>query len=108
MTCTAFSDIEQTYQQIKIVTVLMTPNVCCVPALLTVSNKTGLDAIAQRLHSVGLQLIASGGTAKAVQEAGIHVRYIVLFLSPLKLMMGVSSLPICSTFTPFARLIWIF
>ena len=43
-------------------------------AILSVSNKTGLVDFAKRLHGVGLQLVASGGTAKAIKEAGLPVR----------------------------------
>ncbi|XP_072032580.1 bifunctional purine biosynthesis protein ATIC-like isoform X2 [Amphiura filiformis] len=42
-------------------------------AILSVSNKTGLVDFAKRLHHVGLQLVASGGTAKAIKEAGLPV-----------------------------------
>ena len=43
-------------------------------ALLSVSNKVGLVDFARRLEATGLQLIASGGTAKAIKDAGITVR----------------------------------
>ncbi|NJN29601.1 MAG: bifunctional phosphoribosylaminoimidazolecarboxamide formyltransferase/IMP cyclohydrolase [Synechococcales cyanobacterium RM1_1_8] len=43
-------------------------------ALLSVSDKTGLEAFAQRLvDDFGYSLISSGGTAKALQAAGIPV-----------------------------------
>ncbi|KAK2160052.1 hypothetical protein LSH36_141g07024 [Paralvinella palmiformis] len=43
-------------------------------ALLSVSNKQGLVSFAQRLQKTGLGLVASGGTAKAIRDAGIPVR----------------------------------
>ncbi|KAF3832822.1 hypothetical protein F7725_026487 [Dissostichus mawsoni] len=43
-------------------------------ALLSVSDKTGLVDFAKRLVDVGLSLVASGGTAKALREAGLAVR----------------------------------
>ncbi|XP_020377621.1 bifunctional purine biosynthesis protein PURH [Rhincodon typus] len=43
-------------------------------ALLSVSDKTGLLDFARRLVSLGLSLVASGGTAKALREAGLTVR----------------------------------
>lgn len=43
-------------------------------ALLSVSDKTGLLDFAKRLLSVGLSLVASGGTAKALRDAGLLVR----------------------------------
>lgn len=42
-------------------------------ALLSVSDKTGLVEFAQRLHEAGVALIASGGTARALDQAGIPV-----------------------------------
>ncbi|XP_042599491.1 bifunctional purine biosynthesis protein ATIC-like [Cyprinus carpio] len=43
-------------------------------ALLSVSDKTGLVEFARRLISVGLSLVASGGTAKTLRDAGLTVR----------------------------------
>lgn len=43
-------------------------------ALLSVSDKTGLVEFAGRLVGVGLSLVASGGTAKALRDAGLAVR----------------------------------
>uniref|UniRef100_A0A9J8D4Y9 Bifunctional purine biosynthesis protein ATIC n=1 Tax=Cyprinus carpio carpio TaxID=630221 RepID=A0A9J8D4Y9_CYPCA len=39
-----------------------------------VSDKTGLVEFARRLVSVGLSLVASGGTAKSLRDAGLTVR----------------------------------
>nr|XP_061796038.1 bifunctional purine biosynthesis protein PURH [Nerophis lumbriciformis] len=43
-------------------------------ALLSVSDKSGLLEFAKRLVNVGLGLVASGGTAKALRDAGLTVR----------------------------------
>nr|XP_060637366.1 bifunctional purine biosynthesis protein ATIC [Anolis sagrei ordinatus] len=43
-------------------------------ALFSVSDKTGLVEFAQCLSSLGLAPVASGGTAKALREAGLKVR----------------------------------
>ncbi|XP_063422608.1 bifunctional purine biosynthesis protein ATIC-like [Mytilus trossulus] len=43
-------------------------------ALLSVSDKTGLVDFAKKLTSLGLELIASGGTSKAIRDAGIPVK----------------------------------
>lgn len=43
-------------------------------ALLSVSDKSGLVQFAQRLVDGGLSLVASGGTAKALRDAGLAVR----------------------------------
>lgn len=42
-------------------------------ALLSVSDKTGLVPFAQKLHNAGVQLIASGGTARQIADAGLPV-----------------------------------
>jgi phosphoribosylaminoimidazolecarboxamide formyltransferase / IMP cyclohydrolase len=42
-------------------------------ALLSVSDKTGLIPLAQALIQAGVQLISTGGTAKALREAGLEV-----------------------------------
>jgi phosphoribosylaminoimidazolecarboxamide formyltransferase/IMP cyclohydrolase len=42
-------------------------------ALLSVSDKTGLVAFAQGLAELGVELIASGGTAGALRDAGLAV-----------------------------------
>jgi phosphoribosylaminoimidazolecarboxamide formyltransferase/IMP cyclohydrolase len=42
-------------------------------ALLSVSDKTGLVPLAQALTAAGVELISTGGTAKALREAGLVV-----------------------------------
>lgn len=42
-------------------------------ALLSVSDKTGIVAFAQTLHSQGFTILSTGGTAKALREAGVAV-----------------------------------
>lgn len=42
-------------------------------ALLSVSDKTGLIDLAKSLSEVGLQLVASGGTATSIRNAGLKV-----------------------------------
>ena len=42
-------------------------------ALLSVSDKTGLVPFARELLQAGVQLISTGGTAKALREAGLEV-----------------------------------
>jgi phosphoribosylaminoimidazolecarboxamide formyltransferase / IMP cyclohydrolase len=43
-------------------------------ALLSVTDKTGLVAFAETLASYGVELISTGGTAKALREAGLAVK----------------------------------
>ena len=42
-------------------------------ALLSVSNKTGLIDLAEGLRRLGLELVSTGGTARALAEAGLPV-----------------------------------
>ena len=42
-------------------------------ALLSLSDKTGLIELARGLHHLGIELIASGGTARAISQAGLPV-----------------------------------
>ncbi len=44
-----------------------------VRALLSVSDKTGLIELAKELHGLAVELIASGGTATALRDAGLPV-----------------------------------
>jgi len=43
-------------------------------ALLSVTDKTGLVEFAQTLVEFGVELISTGGTARALREAGLHVK----------------------------------
>lgn len=43
-------------------------------ALFSVSNKNGLPEFARRVAKVGAQLVSTGGTAKALREAGLKVQ----------------------------------
>ena len=43
-------------------------------ALISVSDKTGITALAQSLHELGVELLSTGGTHKAIAEAGVPVR----------------------------------
>lgn len=43
-------------------------------ALLSVSDKTGLIPFAQALTAAGVEIISTGGTAKALREAGLTVK----------------------------------
>lgn len=43
-------------------------------ALLSVTDKTGIVDFATRLASLGFELVSTGGTAKALREAGLSVR----------------------------------
>jgi phosphoribosylaminoimidazolecarboxamide formyltransferase/IMP cyclohydrolase len=43
-------------------------------ALISVSDKTGLIDLAKALHALGVQILSTGGTAKALKDAGLAVK----------------------------------
>ncbi|XP_008546892.1 bifunctional purine biosynthesis protein ATIC [Microplitis demolitor] len=43
-------------------------------ALLSVSDKTNLLGLSKKLHELGMTLVASGGTAKSLRDAGLPVK----------------------------------
>jgi phosphoribosylaminoimidazolecarboxamide formyltransferase/IMP cyclohydrolase len=43
-------------------------------ALISVSNKAGVSIFAQELEAMGWEIISTGGTAKALREAGVKVK----------------------------------
>ena len=43
-------------------------------ALLSVSDKTGLIEFGKFLHDAGVEIISTGGTAKALQNEGLPVK----------------------------------
>ena len=43
-------------------------------AILSVTDKTGLDDFARKLASMGVELISTGGTAKLLRDSGIVVK----------------------------------
>jgi phosphoribosylaminoimidazolecarboxamide formyltransferase/IMP cyclohydrolase len=45
-------------------------------ALISVSDKTGIVDFARKLHDLGVRIISTGGTMKALADAGIPVIYI--------------------------------
>jgi phosphoribosylaminoimidazolecarboxamide formyltransferase / IMP cyclohydrolase len=42
-------------------------------ALISVSDKTGIEDVAKKLSDLGVQIISTGGTARAIKEAGVEV-----------------------------------
>src|SRR6202049_856753 len=43
-------------------------------ALISVTDKTGIVEFAQGLKDLGVEIISTGGTARAIHEAGVTVR----------------------------------
>ena len=44
--------------------------------MLSVSDKTNITELAKFLHELGVEIISTGGTMKAIKEAGIPVTYV--------------------------------
>jgi phosphoribosylaminoimidazolecarboxamide formyltransferase/IMP cyclohydrolase len=57
-------------------------------ALLSVSDKTGLADFARQLHEAGVELLSTGGTAKALREAGLPVMDVSEFTGAPELFEG--------------------
>jgi len=45
-------------------------------ALISVSDKTGIVEFARKLHDAGVEIVSTGGTMKALKEAGVPVTYV--------------------------------
>ena len=45
-------------------------------ALISVSDKTGVVEFARKLHAAGVEIVSTGGTMRALKEAGIPVMYV--------------------------------
>src|ERR1700722_12398337 len=57
-------------------------------ALLSVSDKTGLFELAKALHARGVKLLSSGGTARALTDAGIPVETVESYTGSPEVMGG--------------------
>src|SRR3954452_11006437 len=57
-------------------------------ALLSVSDKTGIQDFARGLASLGVELISTGGTADALEAAGLKVRPVEEFTGFPEIMGG--------------------
>src|ERR1700677_1601983 len=57
-------------------------------ALLSVSDKTGLFEFAQALHARGVKILSSGGTAKALSDAGVPVETVESYTGSPEVMGG--------------------
>ena len=57
-------------------------------ALLSVSDKTGITDFARALHDRGFELLSTGGTARAIQEAGLPVTKVSEVTSHPEIMDG--------------------
>jgi len=57
-------------------------------ALLSVSDKSGLAPFAQRLAALGIELVSTGGTARALRDAGLTVRDVAEVTNSPELLDG--------------------
>ena len=57
-------------------------------ALLSVSDKTGLAELGQSLARHGIELVSTGGTAKALRDAGLAVRDVAMITGFPEMMDG--------------------
>ncbi len=57
-------------------------------ALISVSDKTGLIELAQKLDELGVEIISTGGTLAKLKEAGVHVISIATFTGAPEILNG--------------------
>lgn len=57
-------------------------------ALFSVSDKAGLVEFAQGLHDLGWEFLASGGTARALREAGLPVKDVAEYTGSPEILGG--------------------
>ena len=57
-------------------------------ALISVFDKTGLEDLARGLHALGIELLASGGTATALEKAGVPTTRIESFTGAAEVLDG--------------------
>jgi len=57
-------------------------------ALLSVSDKSGIVALARDLRRAGVEILSTGGTARALREAGIEVRDVSEFTGQAEILHG--------------------
>ena len=43
-------------------------------ALISVFDKTGVVELAQKLEKIGVEILSTGGTAKALKDSGVTVK----------------------------------
>ncbi len=57
-------------------------------ALISVSNKTDVAEFAQQLHKMGIQILSTGGTKRALEEAGVPVQAVEDYTGFPEMMEG--------------------
>ncbi|MCK4301127.1 MAG: bifunctional phosphoribosylaminoimidazolecarboxamide formyltransferase/IMP cyclohydrolase, partial [candidate division Zixibacteria bacterium] len=66
----------------------MTQDVKIKRALLSVSDKTGIEDLASQLQELGVQIISTGGTLKRLKEAGVQAISVSTFTGAPEIMGG--------------------
>ena len=57
-------------------------------ALISVSDKTGVVDIAKGLEALGAEILSTGGTAKALREAGVKVTDVAAYTGSPEMLDG--------------------
>ncbi|MFH0954446.1 MAG: bifunctional phosphoribosylaminoimidazolecarboxamide formyltransferase/IMP cyclohydrolase [Verrucomicrobiota bacterium] len=57
-------------------------------ALISVSDKTGVVELARALASIGVEILSTGGTAKAIRDAGLAVKDVSEFTGFVEILDG--------------------
>ena len=57
-------------------------------ALISVFDKTGIVELAQKLEKIGVEILSTGGTAKALKDSGIRVKDVSDYTSFPEIMDG--------------------
>jgi phosphoribosylaminoimidazolecarboxamide formyltransferase/IMP cyclohydrolase len=57
-------------------------------ALISVSDKNGLAEFARQLEELGVEIISTGGTLKAIRDAGVHAVSVSAFTGSPEVMGG--------------------
>ena len=57
-------------------------------ALISVSNKTGVQEMAKGLAALGAEILSTGGTAKALREAGVKVTDVAAYTGSPEILDG--------------------
>jgi phosphoribosylaminoimidazolecarboxamide formyltransferase / IMP cyclohydrolase len=57
-------------------------------ALISVSDKTGIERIAKGLAGMGMEILSTGGTAKTLQEAGVQVTEVARYTGFPEILQG--------------------
>ncbi len=57
-------------------------------ALISVSDKTGIEKLAKSLEEMGVEIISTGGTLKVLKKAGVHVISVSTFTGAPEILGG--------------------